>query len=89
MTSQMTKVDQYKLDSSFLDGSVVHTTTWKTEQKLGSGGFGTVWRQREQRTGRFRAVKVLSKIQLNIRELEALIQLQDVSPLTAILCCPS
>lgn len=89
MTSQMTKVDQYKLDSDFLDGSVVHTTTWKREHKLGSGGFGTVWREREQRTGRFRAVKILSKIQLNIQELEALIQLQDVSVLTAILCCLS
>lgn len=92
MASQITKVDQYKLDSRFLDDTVVHTTilvsgermrvremTWKREKKLGAGGFGTVWREKEQLTGRFRAVKVVSKIQLNVRELEALIELQDVS----------
>lgn len=98
MASRITKVDQYKLDCHFLDDAVVHTTavvsgvrmsvgatTWKREHKLGTGGFGTVYREREQQTGQFRAVKILSKIQLNVRELEALIELQDVSPLMAIL----
>lgn len=94
MASRVTKIDQYKLDSRFLDNAVVHTTsivsgvrkmvpatTWNRENKLGTGGFGTVWREREQQTGQFRAVKILSKIQLNVRELEALIELQDVSRL--------
>lgn len=86
MSSPITKVDQYKLDSQFLDDTIIHTTvlvsgermtvrgmTWKREQKLGTGGFGTVYREREQRTGRFRAVKIVSKLQLNVRELEAMI----------------
>lgn len=102
MASRITRVDHYKLDSRFLDDAVAHTTslvsgvrmsvsatTWKREHKLGTGGFGTVWRESEKRTGQFRAVKVLSKIHLNPRELEALIELQHVSPLIAILYCQS
>lgn len=88
MTSQISKVDQYKLDSQFINGAVVHSnTTWNREHKLGTGGFGTVWRERDQRTGRLRAVKVVAKINLNVRELEALIELQDVSPLMAMPSC--
>lgn len=95
MASQNTRVNDYKLNCRFLDGAVVHSTTidsaglvvwrttWEREHKLGTGGFGTVWREREERTGKFRAVKIISKIQLNVRELEALIELQDVSPLMA------
>lgn len=95
MASRITMVDQYKLDSRFLGDAIVHpaihvpghqvphATTWKREHKLGTGGFGTVWREREQKTGQFRAVKILARINLNTRELEALVQLQDVSPLMA------
>lgn len=89
MASQMTKLNMFKLDSQFFNGVVVHRTSWEREHKLGTGGFGTVYRERNQQTGRFRAVKILSKIQLNVRELEALIELQDVSPVMAILCCQS
>lgn len=90
-------IDQYKLDSEFHDDSVTHTTSlvsgkpvtvpatvWVRETKLGAGGFGTVWREREKGTGQLRAVKVISKLQLNVREVEALIQLQDVSPSPAV-----
>lgn len=92
MASRSSIIDQYRLDSKFLDGCVVHTTslvsgkpvtvpatTWVRETKLGAGGFGTVWREREKGTGQLRAVKIISKLQLNVREVEALIQLQDVS----------
>lgn len=52
-------------------------TVWETEDRLGSGPFGVVWRQRAN-TGLVRAVKVMSKEQLNIQEVEALVELQDV-----------
>lgn len=92
MDSRTAKINQYMLDSNFLDDStVVHSTnlvagvrvavpptSWKREEKLGAGGFGTVWREVEQGTGQVRAVKVISKLQLNVREVEALIDLQDV-----------
>lgn len=77
------------------DGIVIHTTyksdllgrqrrvelrtSWKREKELGSGAFGVVWREREQGSGQLRAVKIVSKIQLNVREVEALVELQDVS----------
>ncbi|KAL0634825.1 hypothetical protein Q9L58_006258 [Maublancomyces gigas] len=84
------KIDRYKLDAEFSTGTITHTkrlqdgqridtpgTTWTREKKLGAGGFGTVWRERHAPTGELRAVKVLSKLQLNVREVEALVDLQD------------
>lgn len=93
MASRVTRINGYKLDSLFPDdSSVIHTnslisgkrvtvppTTWKREDKLGVGAFGTVWRERERKTGQLRAVKVVSKRELNVWELEVLIDLQDVS----------
>lgn len=91
MASATEKLLQYKFDSAFYeDGEiVVHETfasttpvfdTWRTEEKLGAGAFGVVWRQKEITTGQLRAVKTISKLQLNVRELEALVELQDVRP---------
>lgn len=97
MASHSSIIDQYRLDSEFLDGCVAHTTslvlgqpvtvpatTWVTETKLGTGVFGTVWRQREKGTEQLRAVKVIAKVQLNVREIAALIQLQDVNPSSVV-----
>lgn len=88
----MSKIDNYKLDATFGNGTVVHTTrlagtrcitapttTWKRDKKLGTGGFGVVWLEREETSGELRAVKVLSKLQVNVREVEAMVDLQDVS----------
>lgn len=67
---------------------VVHVTfastipvfnTWRTDEMLGAGAFGVVWRQKETTSGQLRAVKTISKLQLNVRELEALVELQEVS----------
>lgn len=97
MASGTDKIDLCKLDSVFHEDTVVHTTgleagkriplktTWKREKLLGTGAFGTVWREKEEGSGKLRAVKVISKLQLNVREVEALVALQDVSLLTA---CP-
>lgn len=91
MDSGKTTLYEYKLDSVFYEdgNTVVHArdaqlglpaiATWRTEGKLGSGAFGVVWRQREEGSGQLRAVKTVSKQQLNVRELEALVELQDVS----------
>lgn len=86
------KVDQYKLDYESGDGTITHTkriqdgqrvdtpkTTWTRERKLGAGGFGTVWCERHVPSGELRAVKDLSKLALNIREVEALVELKDVN----------
>lgn len=89
MASATEKILQYKLDCAFYeDGEiVVHKPfasslpvfdTWRTDEKLGSGAFGVVWRQKEITSGELRAVKTISKLQLNVRELEALVELQDV-----------
>lgn len=61
MFSKILTVNQYKLDATFRNGTVVHTTrvvgakciaapttTWKGVKKLGAGGFGVVWLQKEE-----------------------------------------
>lgn len=53
------------------------TTVWKTEDRIGAGAFGVVWRQKAN-TGKLRAVKVIARDKLNLHEVEALIDLQDV-----------
>lgn len=86
------KVNQYKLDSVFYGETVFHTkyllagqpiigprTAWRREKKLGAGASGVVWREKEFQSGQLRAVKVISKQHLIVRELEALVELQDVS----------
>lgn len=87
------QLSRYKLDASFSGKTVTHITVktniettkrhiqvqtvWETEDRLGSGAFGVVWRQRAD-NGLVRAVKVISREQLHIQEVEALIELQDV-----------
>lgn len=87
------RLNRYKLNASFIGKTVTHITrksnleakqrrievqtVWNTEDRLGAGAFGVVWRQRAD-TGQVRAVKVISGAHLNIQEVEALIELQDV-----------
>lgn len=83
---------RYKLDARFVGTTVIHLTyksdlatqqrvavqtVWKTEGRLGTGAFGEVWRQRSK-SGQFRAVKIISKAQVNVQEIETLISLHDV-----------
>lgn len=85
------KLNQYKLDAVFHGDLVFHTTAlvagkvvsvprtaWRRGVRLGAGASGVVWREMEHGSGQLRAVKVVSKLQLNVRELEALVELQDV-----------
>lgn len=74
MSVPISKLDKFKLETTFGDGYVVNTTydwtlstlhrrlsTWKQEKMLGKGGFGDVWLQKEAETGKLRAVKELRK----------------------------
>lgn len=88
MTSKSSILNSYKLDSVFDEESVVHTITrsgkevktrWIREVELGSGAFGVVWREREEASKELRALKIISKRDVNIREVEAMIALQGVS----------
>lgn len=91
---------RYKLNASFSGTTVTHVTqktdleakmrrvevrtVWNTEERLGAGAFGVVWRQRaDSGKKKLRAVKIVSKAQLNMQEVEALIELQDVCPAPA------
>lgn len=95
MASRTSRINRYKLNAIFNGDTVVHTTyksdlgakqrrvevktTWRREKELGSGAFGVVWREREEGSGELRAVKTVPRLQLNVREMEALVELQDVS----------
>lgn len=74
MSVPISKLDKFKLETTFGDGYVVNTTydwtlstlhrrlsTWKQEKMLGKAGFGDVWLQKEAETGKLRAVKELRK----------------------------
>lgn len=84
-------LDRYKLDSFFGRDTVVHTTglmfgqrirettRWTRQRMLGAGAFGKVRSEKERGTNQLRAVKVIYKILFDAQELEASVQLQDVS----------
>lgn len=96
MATSVPKLDFYKLETVFGEDYVAHTTykwelstkkkkvvsVWKEEKKIGAGGFGSVWLQREN-GGQLRAVKRLSRDTLPetgfSQELLALVKLKDAS----------
>lgn len=90
MASITAILDQYKIDSTFHGDTVGHTTgvvhgrkvplktSWKRMAILGVGVFGVVWQEKEQGNEELRAVKVIPRRELNIREVHALVEVQDV-----------
>lgn len=76
MTSETAKFNRYKLETSFHDGYVLHTTygsdlisgrrkvetktKWNRKGRIGEGGFGVVWLEEEETRGELRAVKRMS-----------------------------
>lgn len=69
----------HKSDLRLRQRKVVVKTTWTREKLLGSGAFGVVWREKEMGgVGELRAVKIVSKLHLNVREVDVLAGLQDV-----------
>lgn len=90
----LTTLARYKFRTTFLQDCVEHIThtsdlqsrqrrvevktKWTREKELGSGAFGIVWKEREGISKELRAVKIIPKRLLNIREVEALAELQDV-----------
>lgn len=87
-------LDRYKLESVITGDNVTHLTfqsdlktnrrriqvrtTWEHQRMLGKGAFGVVSLQREKVSGELRAVKAIDRNRLNKREMELLIDLQDV-----------
>jgi len=71
-------VEWYKLETEFFQDRVRHTRyvekgknrykrvkeDWRNCEELGSGGFGTVYKQVRGTTGRYRAVKAINKRRL-------------------------
>lgn len=57
-------VNDFKLDATIHENYTVHQTghkreRWYRERKLGEGGFGVVWLEREAATNSCRAVKIV------------------------------
>lgn len=93
-----TTLERYKFRTTFDGDFIIHSmyrsdlrsrqrrvevkTRWAREKELGSGAFGVVWREREEVSKELRAVKVVPRRMLNIREVEALAELQDVGLLS-------
>lgn len=93
------KLARYKIRTTFDIDFVEHTlhtsdlrsrqrrvevkTKWTREKELGSGAFGVVWREIEETSRELRAVKIIPKQLLNVREVEALAEVRDVSDSTA------
>lgn len=93
------KHEEYKIQAEFHEHFVAHTTytpgaggqpvgvtaRWRREKQIGTGAFGAVWLEKEEGSGRLRAVKRIPKQQLDakridfLRELDALARLRDVS----------
>lgn len=92
--SNSTKLDRYKLDTIFSDGSVLNMTyrtdlatgerrtavqtTWTDRRIIGSGGFSIVILQ-ESAGGRSRAVKKLFKVMSNTNYAQELTVLLKVA----------
>lgn len=94
------KFARYNLNTIFDGDTVVHTTfksdlrtrqrkveittRWKRGTEIGSGGFAVVWREKDEESGELRAVKIIPKPKINHRELDALVEVQDVSLFTGL-----
>lgn len=95
MAASASKLDDYKLETKFLEDCVVQTTyewsseervptvsTWKQVRGIGTGAFGSVWLQKET-GGQLRAVKKLPQELLPgtgfLQELLASSKLKSVS----------
>lgn len=57
-------VNDFKLDTTIHEDCTAHHVDhkhekWYRERKLGEGGFGVVWLEREEATNNYRAVKIV------------------------------
>lgn len=87
MASKTTNLDRYKLDAVLHNYTVVQKSslagvkdmTWSRIRVIGTGSFGSVWLEKEDESGQLRAVKIVSKSQFNISEIEIMVAMKDVS----------
>lgn len=77
-TAPQLELARYKLETLSNGTTFTHTTVWRNDKILGSGNFGMVWRQIEERSGELRAVKVIPKSQSRTQELSTLATLRNV-----------
>lgn len=69
----------YKSDLRTRQRKVEVKTRWRREEEMGSGAFGVVWRESAgEESGELRAVKIIPKRLLNLPEVDALVEVQDV-----------
>lgn len=78
MATPISKLDHFKLETTFGDGYVVNKTyhwdyskrkttgssKWIREREIGVGAFGSVWLEKEEGGGQLRAVKRLQRSSL-------------------------
>lgn len=78
MAIPISTLENFKIETEFGDGFVVHTTyewefstrllkessRWNEVKIIGSGAFGSVWLEKKARGGELRAVKRLQRGQL-------------------------
>lgn len=63
------------------EDGVIRTEKWIKGRDLGHGMFGRVWLQKEEESGRLRAVKqIFLRKKVTARELQALTELSKVTP---------
>lgn len=75
MTTPVSKLDNFKLETKFGDGYVENRTyewqystkraaglkRWEKVKMIGAGAFGSVWLEKEQAGGQLRAVKMIQR----------------------------
>lgn len=54
------------------------TAVWRSDKVLGSRTFWIVWREKEERMGKSRVAKVISKSQSGTQELKTLVNVREV-----------
>lgn len=78
MAVSISTLDHFKVETTFGDGYVVHTTyewefstrgqkrstTWEEVKCIGRGAFGSVWLEKEQNGAQLRAVKRIPRATL-------------------------
>lgn len=103
MTSETAKFNRYKLETSFHDGYVVHTThesdlisgrreveiktKWNRKRHIGEGGFGVVWLEEEETRRELRAVKRMPNRTGNFGCLRELYTLTKLKDVSAPPAC--
>lgn len=96
MASNAVDINKYRLDARFQSGSVIHQKRetkgrrfrekWTNEKKLGEGGQGYVYLQREGISNKLRAVKKLHTEYFDSNGLDVKQELRNMARLRNVSC---